>query len=164
MHRSVLLIAGLSVALATAASAATSTYTARLTGSHEVPKTESKGAGKLAATFDTNTKELKYTLTFDHLSGPATAAHFHGPADMKTNAGVIAPIGDKNPSSPISGTVSLTDDQAKALEAGKLYANVHTAADPGGEIRGQILPRHAKKTAATKTAPPAAATPSSSVK
>ena len=89
MYRRVLLAAILSAAFVSAASAATTTYMARLTSGHEIPKTDSKGTGRLHATFDSNTKELKYTLTFDHLSGPATAAHFHGPADMKASAGVI---------------------------------------------------------------------------
>jgi hypothetical protein len=157
MFRRVLLAAALSAVFVSAASAATVSYTAKLSGSREIPKTDTKGTGKLDGTFNTNTKELKYTLTFDGLSGPATAAHFHGPATGKESAGVIGPIGDKNPSSPVSGTVTLTDDQAKALQAGKIYANVHTAANPGGEIRGQLRPLHPKKTAAAKAAPPAPA-------
>ena len=97
----------------------------------EIPKTDSKGNGKLDATFDTQTKELNYTLTFDGLSGPATAAHIHGPANRAQSAGVIAPLGDKNPTSPVSGSVTLTDDQVKMLQSAKLYVNVHTAANPG---------------------------------
>ena len=58
---------------------------------------------------------------------------------------MVAPLGDKNPTSPISGTVTLTDDQVKMLRSNKLYVNVHTAASPGGEIRGQIVDLHAKK-------------------
>jgi hypothetical protein len=50
----------------------------------------------------------------------------------------VIPIGT-NPPSPTSGTVTLTDDQMKDLEAGKWYANVHTAANKGGEIRGQMM-------------------------
>ena len=64
---------------------------------------------------------------------------------MQASAGVVAPLGDKNPTSPISGTVTLTDDQAKMLQSAKMYVNVHTAANPGGEIRGQIVGLHAKK-------------------
>jgi hypothetical protein len=162
MFRRVLLATVLSAAFVSAASAATVSYSTRLSGSRENPKTDSKGTGKMDATFDTKTKELKYTLTFDGLSGPATAAHLHGPATAKQNAGVIAPLGDKNPVSPVSGTATLTDDQAKELQSAKVYVNVHTAANPGGEIRGQLRPLHAKKAAAK--AAPAAAMPAPAAK
>ncbi len=150
----------------TAASAATVHYSARLNGRSEVPKTTSKGTGTFDATFDTQTKAFNYTLTFDGLTGPATAAHIHGPATRKESAGVVAPLGDKNPTSPVSGSVTLTDDQAKALASSKLYVNVHTAANPSGEIRGQIVGSHARKArakakaaaaASSTTAAPAAA-------
>jgi hypothetical protein len=160
MFRRVLLATALSAAFVTAASAATLHYTARLSGRSEVPKTDSKGKGKFDATFDTATKALTYTLTFDGLSGPATAAHIHGPATRTQTAGVVAPLGDKNPTSPVSGTVTLTDDQTKSLQSAKLYVNVHTAADASGEIRGQIIgthARHTKKAAAEATPAPAAA-------
>ena len=148
MLRRTLLATALAAAFVTSASAATADFTAKLSGHSEIPKTDSKGTGKLDATFDTASKELKYTLTFDGLSGPATPAHFHGPATRGQSGGVIAPIGGANPTSPVSGSVTLTEDQAKALRSGKIYVNVHTAADPGGEIRGQVLHVKAKKTAA----------------
>jgi CHRD domain len=163
MFRRVLLAAAVSAAFVSAASAATVSYTARLSGRNEVPKIDSKGTGKLDATFDTQTKVFNYTLTFDGLTGPATAAHIHGPATRAQSAGVVAPLGDKNPTSPITGSVTLTSDQVKFLQSSKLYVNVHTAANPGGEIRGQIIGKHTKKrhsTAATApaTAPAAAST------
>lgn len=113
-------------------------YAASLSGAREVPKTTSKGTGKFVATLDTSTKTLTYRLNFENLSGPATAAHLHGPATRKANAGVMVPLGGKGPSSPVTGSATLTDDQIKALEAGKTYVNIHTAANPGGEIRGQV--------------------------
>ncbi len=103
MFRRLLLAAALSAAFVSAASAATVNYTARLSGRAEIPKNDSKGKGKLEATFDTQSKVFTYTLTFDDLSGPAAAAHIHGPANRKQSAGVVAPLGDKNPTSPISG-------------------------------------------------------------
>lgn len=151
MIRRAFLAIALSVALLSSASAATVAYTARLNGKSESPKTESNGTGKLDASFDTVTKDLKYTLTFDGLTGPATAAHFHGPATRRQNAGVIAPIADKNPSSPVSGSVTLTTDQASMLNSGKIYVNVHTATNPGGEIRGQVRHVGTRKTSAAKT-------------
>ena len=85
---------------------------------------------------DTTTKTLTYTVTFENLTGPATAAHFHGPAAPGANAGVQVPLGN-NPTSPIHGSAKLTDAQITELEAGKWYVNVHTAANPGGEIRAR---------------------------
>jgi hypothetical protein len=164
MFRRVLLAGVLSAAFASAAGAATVSYTARLSGRSEIPKTVGKGKGKLAATLDTQSKAFNYTLTFDDLTGPATAAHIHGPATRAQSAGVVAPLGDKNPTSPITGSVTMTDDQIKMLQSAKLYVNVHTAANPGGEIRGQIVPVRVKKPAAKMTtstapAPAPAATP-----
>jgi CHRD domain len=121
-----------------AASAATVDFHATLTGKAEVPPTTSTGSGDVLATLDTTSKKLSYTLTYMGLSGPATAAHFHGPAEAGANAGVVVPIGT-NPPSPATGSVTLTDAQIKDLEAGKWYANVHTEANKGGEIRGQMM-------------------------
>jgi hypothetical protein len=50
----------------------------------------------------------------------------------------MVPIGGATPTSPVHGTATLTDAQIKDLEAGKWYVNVHTAANKGGEIRGQV--------------------------
>ncbi|HVY15247.1 MAG TPA: CHRD domain-containing protein [Rhodopila sp.] len=146
MFRRVLLAAAISVAFVSAASAATINYTAKLSGAREVPKTDSKGTGSFKGSLDTTSKVLTYTLTFDKLTGPATVAHLHGPAARNANAGVMVPLGDKNPTSPVTGTATLTDDQIKALQGGKVYVNVHTAANPSGEIRGQVY--HARKHAA----------------
>jgi CHRD domain len=138
MFRTSLLAATIGAGLLTAASAATIDYKATMSGKSEVPPTASTGSGDVLATLNTGTKQLSYTMTYMGLTGPATAAHFHGPAEAGANAGVVIPIGT-NPPSPSSGTVTLTDDQMKDLEAGKWYANVHTAANKGGEIRGQMM-------------------------
>ena len=112
-------------------------YTATLTGASEVPPKTTGGTGTLQASLDTTTKILTYTLTYSGLSGPATAGHIHAPAAVGANAGVAVPF---TPSaSPMTGTTKpLTDAQIKDLDTGMAYANIHTAANPGGEIRGQI--------------------------
>jgi len=124
--------------LAPAAFAASETYTADLKGSSEVPAVDTKGSGMLSATYDTATKKLTYTVTYKDLSGPAAAAHFHGPADAKTNAGVVVPVKEMTPGT-LKGEATLTDAQAADLQGGKWYFNVHTAANKGGEIRGQVM-------------------------
>jgi CHRD domain len=120
------------------AQAATVNLTANLKASSEVPPKASSGTGTLTATLDTTTNELTYHVTFDGLTGAATAAHFHGPAALGANAGPQVPVKTTPIVSPIDGTATLTPEQVKDLLAGKWYFNIHTAANPGGEIRGQV--------------------------
>jgi hypothetical protein len=139
MFRTSILAAVFTVGCLSAASAATLNFHATMDGKSEVPPNASTGSGDALATLDTSSKQLSYTITFMGLSGPATAAHFHGPAAPGANAGVAVPIGT-NPTSPVTGSVTLTDAQMADLQAGKWYANVHTAESKGGEIRGQMMP------------------------
>lgn len=122
--------------LTTVASAEIVKLQAELKGSNEVPPNTSSGSGKAEATFDTDTRFLTYTVSYSGLSGPALGAHFHGPGEAGKNAGIALPF--KSTESPIQGTATLTDAQAADLLAGKWYANIHTAANPGGELRGQM--------------------------
>jgi hypothetical protein len=67
-------------------------YKADLKGSSEVPPNQSAATGSMTATYDTGSKKLSWKGTYSGLSGAATAAHFHGPADSGKNAGVALPI------------------------------------------------------------------------
>ena len=75
-----------------------------------------------------------------NLSGPATLAHFHGPAPIGANAAVALAFAQPV-ASPYEGRAMLTQQQAADLLAGLWYVNVHTAAHPGGEMRGQMIER-----------------------
>jgi hypothetical protein len=110
---------------------------ASLKASDSVPPNTSNGTGSLQATYDTANKQLTYTVTYSGLTGNATAAHFHGPAEPGKTAGVVVPV-QGSVASPIKGTATLTDAQAADLLAGKWYFNVHTEANKPGEIRGQV--------------------------
>ena len=115
-------------------------FRADLKGASEVPPNNSAGTGTVDANLDTNAKTLTWTITYSGLSGDATAAHFHGPADPGANAKPVVPIkGDL--ASPIRGDATLSDAQMKDLQDGKWYFNIHTAAHPDGEIRGQLAAR-----------------------
>jgi hypothetical protein len=111
-------------------------FSAMLKGADETPPNDTTGQGHLVATLNTESKAFTYQATYSGLTGPATAAHFHGPAAPGVSAGVQVPIAA--PASPISGQATLSDTQITDLKAGKWYFNVHTAAHPGGEIRGQV--------------------------
>src|ERR1700722_1250874 len=140
MFRTSILAAVIAVSCLSAASAAMLNFHATMDGKSEVPPTTSMGSGDMLGTLDTSSKQLNYTVTFMGLSGPATAAHFHGPAAPGANAGVAVALGGANPTSPVTGSVTLTDAQMADLQSGKWYVNVHTAANKGGEIRGQVMP------------------------
>jgi hypothetical protein len=136
--KSIGVAAALCLLSAAGAQAKTLHFSASLTGSEQVPPVTTSGSGTVDATLDTDSKVFTYTATYSGLSGPAVAAHFHGPADLGANAPPVVPVPKDALASPISGAASLTDAQIGVLRAGKWYFNVHTAANPGGEIRGQL--------------------------
>lgn len=125
--------------ISAAAHAATIQLKADLKASAEVPPKDSAGMGTMTGTLNTETNEFTYHIEFSGLTGPAVAAHFHGPAAEGMNAKPQLPIKGSPVTSPIEGKATLTAEQAKDLLAGKWYFNLHTAANPGGEIRGQIM-------------------------
>ncbi len=110
-----------------------------LSGAQEVPPVTTSATGRVDATFDRKTRKLSYTVVHSGLSAAPTGAHFHGPAAMGQNAGVVVPF--SSATSPIRGEATLTEAQAADLLAGRWYANVHTSTHPGGEIRGQLMPQ-----------------------
>jgi hypothetical protein len=127
-----------SLAVALPARAEVVVYQGDLKGASEVPPNDSKGSGSVEARFDTATKKLTWTVTFSGLTGPVTAAHFHGPAAAGANAGPVITLDPAKLASPIAGDATLTDAQAADLAKGLWYLNLHTAAHPPGEVRGQL--------------------------
>ena len=132
-------VTALALMVSTASHADLLNLGATLSGAAEVPSNTRAGMGQLQAEFDKATKTLRYTLRYSGLSGPVKAAHFHGPAEAGKNAGVALGINNAS-ESPVQGSAVLTADQAADLLAGKWYVNLHTAANPGGEVRGQVIP------------------------
>lgn len=125
----------------TAMAPANMTWKAHLTGKDEVPPTSSMGTGDGTFVLNTATNELTWDVTFSGLTGPATVAHIHGPAAPGTNASPVVPFDPpKAAAGEIKGSKMLTDAQIADLKAGKWYANIHTAANKGGEIRGWLMP------------------------
>lgn len=114
--------------------------TASADGNQEVPSVTTSGTGSVTGTYDANTKILQYNVSWSNLSGTAVAAHFHGPAAAGANAGVVVPftIVNNGSSGTATGKDTLTAAQETDFLAGKWYFNVHTAAHPSGEIRGQV--------------------------
>ena len=135
--RTMLAMLALGTTVAFAGPAFAEKMKATLDGKSEVPPNASAGTGTADIDYDADTKKLSWKLSYSGLTGPATAAHFHGPAEPGKNAGVAVAIPNAT-TSPTEGSATLTDAQAADLMAGKYYVNVHTAANPGGEIRGQV--------------------------
>jgi CHRD domain len=130
----------------------TTTFKATLDEANEVPPVTATtgGSGSVTATLDVNTKTLTVTGTYTGLTGAVTppgqlasGAHIHGPAPTTANAGVLfdltATAGATAGSGTISGSAVLTDAQITDLNNGQWYVNLHTVANTGGEIRGQLI-------------------------
>ena len=125
--------------------AQTFTFTAVLTSGQEPPPNtnESPAFGVAFVTFNADTGEVCFSISYEefNLTSEETVAHFHIPAPPGVNAPAIIPL--PAPGSPKNGCVTpdLTEDLRRALFQGLWYVNVHTAKNPGGEIRGQVIPQ-----------------------
>jgi hypothetical protein len=145
MNRHTILRAALAAGLVAAvagcgamrASGNTDVFEASLSASQEVPPNPSGGTGQAEVRLDKSTNVITWKVTYAGLTGPAVAAHIHGPAAAGVNAGVLVPFSNVG-AQPIAGQATLTAPQVAQLEAGQMYVNVHTKAHPGGEIRGQL--------------------------
>lgn len=128
--------AAISLAAIFGATAETIELSAELSGRNDIPPNNTTGSGMAEASYDTETKVLSWKVTYEGLTGPAMAAHIHGPAPSGGNAGVM--IGFQSAASPIEGTATLDAAKEQAVLAGHTYVNIHTQAYPGGEIRGAL--------------------------
>lgn len=133
---------------------------ARLVGAQEVPVVSTQATGDFEARIDSD-GSVSYKLSYEGLEGGNTLfAHIHL-GQKSVNGGVMAflcgggtkPAACPSPSGTVEGTIAATDilglttqqvsaggfdEFVRALRNGTAYVNVHTAASPGGEIRGQI--------------------------
>ncbi|GBQ26069.1 CHRD domain-containing protein [Gluconacetobacter azotocaptans] len=130
--------AGLALAASVAAVAPATARTLHVMGQF-TPSAGVTGApsGGVTGMLDDKRNLVTYRLSWSGLSGPVTAAHFHGPADPGQDAGVLVPISGPYVS-PLRGSAMMTADQVAALRAGRVYINLHTAAHPDGEARAQL--------------------------
>ena len=126
----------------TEAHAETVSFKVPLTGAQSVPPVDTTGSGTADLTYDPATRMVTWNITYGGLSSPVTMAHFHGPAKAGKNAPVLIWLTKQGtaPTNPITGSATLTPEQAQQFDAGDWYVNVHTQSHPAGEIRGQVIP------------------------
>ena len=126
--------------------AAGDAWFADLTGAQENPPVSTSASGKGTVVISADNSTITYLVSYSGLSGTANAAHIHTGA-VGANGGVILPLTAS--ASPMvgvltsanftaSGSVTSFADAVAAIKAGTTYFNIHTAAHPGGELRGQI--------------------------
>jgi len=119
-----------------AAAASAGTMDVKLSGDQEVPPVKSSGSAAGAITIgDDGAVSGSVTAT----GFTPTAAHIHQAAAGK-NGPVIVPFTKEGDKFSAPAGAKLTADQMKAYKAGDLYVNVHSAANPGGEVRAQLKP------------------------
>lgn len=120
----------------TSAAALAGKMDVKLSGDQEVPAVKSSGSGSGTITInDDGSVSGSVTAT----GFAPTAAHIHQGAAGK-NGPVIVPFTKEGDKFSAPAGAKLTPDQMKAYKAGELYFNVHSAANPGGEVRAQLKP------------------------
>jgi len=149
MKRVALVLAIAALAAAPAVVLAVEPFSAVLTPAAEVPPASGSGSGTASVTISDDESEIAYEVTYQDLTGPVLAAHIHYGAEDEAG-GVILPLAAG--ASPFSGTLTEADftpleggpqtfaEALAAIRDGKTYINVHTEANQGGEIRGQLEP------------------------
>ena len=142
-RRAVLVLGGVVSAAAAIglAQAAPQSLSVALSGAQQVPAVTSPGSGTANFTFDPATRVLSWSITYSGLSSPATMAHLHVAAAGKNGPPAIwLSTRGTAPTSPITGSATLTPAQAAQLKAGDWYVNLHSKDHPAGELRGQVMP------------------------
>ncbi|HUH36730.1 MAG TPA: CHRD domain-containing protein [Spongiibacteraceae bacterium] len=133
--RTTFLIALLS--LSAASLAAATEVRVELSGAQEVPVVETQAKGKATLKVDAD-GTIRGVVTTSNVDG--TMAHIHQ-APAGQNGGVVVPLQKAEDGDwTVPDNAQLNAEQMQQLQAGNLYINVHSAAHPGGEIRGQIEP------------------------
>lgn len=132
----------LGLASAGVARADSTSFKVPLTGAQCVPAVDTSGSGAADLTYDPATRVVTWNITYSGLSSPSTMAHFHGPAKVGQNAPPVIWLSTQcsPPTNPMTGSATLTPEQAQQFSAGEWYINVHTQSHPAGEIRGQVIP------------------------
>ena len=121
------------------------TYVGTITmnGAQETPPVTTAATGTIVAHYSKLSKTLNYEVTFSGLSGNATAAHIHGPAEPGITALPLQTFGGfpAKPSGTYKGFLFIDGIKFKEEEliGGRYYINIHTAANQAGEIRGQLI-------------------------
>ncbi|HLP15007.1 MAG TPA: CHRD domain-containing protein [Bacteroidota bacterium] len=115
---------------------------ARMQGSQENPAGATPAVGTASIVLNPGATSISYTITIDTLSGAISASHFHNGA-VGSNGPVVKNITFTGNSasgiwSSTDATQPLTDSLISEFLHGRLYVNAHTAANPGGELRGQV--------------------------
>ncbi len=117
------------------------TASATLSGDVEVPPAETNGTGEGTFTLNAAQTELAFEVTASGLTGPVMAAHFHhapvGEAGQIVND-LTSLIEETNGQVTISGVWELEAHDVEDLLAGNIYVNLHTDANPAGELRAQV--------------------------
>lgn len=116
------------------------TLSGSASGSQEVPAVTTSATATLTGTYNANNNRLDYTINWTGLSGVISMAHFHGPATAGMNAGPIHDINitTNGVNGSTSGSITVADSTESHLLNGKVYYNLHTVANPNGEVRGQV--------------------------
>lgn len=111
------------------------TWNILLSGSQVLSLGEITGSAAYAS-IELDGSTLTWQVHHEGTSG-LSMAHFHGPANSEQTAGVAQGI-DAGPS-PVRGSAELTTGQISQLTSGQWYLNLHTAENPPGELRGQVV-------------------------
>jgi hypothetical protein len=113
---------------------------AKLDGAQESPAVVTNAMGVAGFVLNGSRDTLCINITFTGLSGPITGIHIHE-GDPGVNGGVIKDLGAFVAGNRISAILTGTDVSVaniSKLLKGKYYINIHTSANPNGEIRGQL--------------------------
>lgn len=118
---------------------ADTTLIAHLSGAQEVPAVTTSGTGLAVFTLSSDGTKLTYDEVVNGVAN-ITAGHIHrgapgveGPVIYPLNVNATGP-------SEFSGSLDFKPQDVPDLLAGNMYTNIHSKANPGGEIRGQIMP------------------------